>query len=245
MSLPDILEAKFNGVDILDGPTFYEMVTGKLLIEDTNPSWFIFSSGFKTTPFKRLTKSALDRLLAGMGLLITMPLFPVIALLIKYNSPGPIFFKQSRVGEGERNFFMYKFRTMYQDAESLTGAVWAQENDPRITGIGRILRKTRLDEIPQLYNVLKGEMSLVGPRPERPEFVRKLKEIIPYYSQRHFSKPGITGWAQIRYPYGASVEDAIEKLRFDLYYIKHMSLIFDLLILLETAKVALLGRGAR
>jgi lipopolysaccharide/colanic/teichoic acid biosynthesis glycosyltransferase len=150
-----------------------------------------------------------------------------------------------RVGELEKEFVLYKFRTMRQDAENSTGAVWAQKNDPRVTRVGKLLRKTRIDELPQLYNVLKGEMSFVGPRPERPEFVSELKKHIPYYPERHFVKPGVTGWAQIRYPYGASVEDAVEKLRHDLYYIKNISLFLDVLIFIETVKVMLFGRGAR
>ncbi len=165
--------------------------------------------------------------------------------MIKISSPGPLFFKQVRVGEGEKQFMVYKFRTMREDAESETGAVWAQQNDPRVTGVGRFLRKTRLDELPQIYNVLKGDMSSVGPRPERPEFIEKLKEIIPYYSERHFVKPGLTGWAQIKYPYGASVDDAIEKLRYDLYYIKNLSLSLDILIVFETFKVVFFGKGGR
>jgi lipopolysaccharide/colanic/teichoic acid biosynthesis glycosyltransferase len=154
-------------------------------------------------------------------------------------------FKQKRLGENEKHFLLYKFRTMQDNAESRSGPVWTQENDPRITKVGSVLRKTRLDELPQLYNVFKGNMSLIGPRPERPEFIEKLKEIIPYYSERHFAKPGITGWAQIKYPYGASVEDALEKLRYDLYYVKNISISLDLLIFFETIKIVLFGRGSR
>jgi lipopolysaccharide/colanic/teichoic acid biosynthesis glycosyltransferase len=156
-----------------------------------------------------------------------------------------VFFRQVRTGQRGRTFVLYKFRTMRQDAECRTGAVWAQECDPRVTRVGSFLRKSRLDEIPQLFNVLRGDMSFIGPRPERPEFIEKLKEIIPYYSERHVVKPGITGWAQIKYPYGASVEDAVEKLRYDLFYIKRTSLFLDLLIILETIKVVIFGRGGR
>lgn len=166
-------------------------------------------------------------------------------MAIKLDSPGPVIFKQKRVGENEKIFVLYKFRTMRNDAEKGSGAVWAKKNDPRVTRIGKFLRKTRLDELPQLFNVLKGDMSFVGPRPERPEFVEKLKEIIPYYSERHFVKPGVTGWAQVRYPYGASVEDAVEKLRYDLFYIKNLSMFLDLYIVFETFKVVLFGRGSR
>jgi sugar transferase (PEP-CTERM system associated) len=245
LPLREIMNCKLSGIDILDAPSFYEEVMGKLFIEDTRPSWFIFSDGFRITALKRVYKRLFDVALSVIGLTIASPLMPVMALLIKVNSPGPVFFRQVRVGEREKNFVLYKFRTMCEDAENDTGAVWAQQKDTRVTGVGNILRKTRFDEIPQLFNVLKGDMSLIGPRPERPEFVEKLKEIIPYYSERHFVKPGITGWAQVKYRYGASVEDAVEKLRYDLYYIKNLSFFLDMLIVLETVKVVLFGRGSR
>ncbi|MFO0754217.1 MAG: TIGR03013 family XrtA/PEP-CTERM system glycosyltransferase [Thermodesulfovibrionales bacterium] len=241
----DVLTLKFRGVEVVDAPSFYEEMTGKLLIENITPSWFLFSSGFRMTTLMRVYKRAFDLLFSCIGLAAALPLFPLIALAIKIDSRGPVFFRQARVGERERVFMICKYRTMHQDAENGTGAVWAQVNDPRITRVGRFLRKTRLDELPQLYNTLVGDMSFIGPRPERPVFVEQLKKIIPYYSERHFVKPGITGWAQIRYSYGASVEDAIEKLRYDLYYIKNLSLWIDLGIVLETIKVILFGRGAR
>jgi len=178
-------------------------------------------------------------------LFLTLPFFPIIALAIKFDSAGPVFFKQVRVGNKEKMFNLYKFRTMCQDAEEKSGAIWAAKNDPRVTKLGSLFRKSRIDEIPQLYNVLKGDMSFVGPRPERPEFVEKLKQVIPYYSKRHFIKPGLTGWAQVRYPYGATVEDAIEKLRYDLFYIKNLSPFLDTLIFFETIKVVLFGRGGQ
>jgi sugar transferase (PEP-CTERM system associated) len=243
--LKDVLNCKFNGIKVIDAPSFYEERTGKLLIEDITPSWLIFSDGFRKTAMKCFCKRILDIFMASIGLMLTLPLFPVIALVIKIDSPGPIFFRQLRVGEKEKNFILYKFRTMKQNAESGTGPVWAQKNDSRITRVGKFLRRTRLDEIPQLYNVLVGDMSFIGPRPERPEFVEELKKIIPYYSERHSVKPGITGWAQIRYRYGASVEDSLEKLRYDLYYIKHLSLFLDVLIIMETTKIVLFGKGAR
>lgn len=243
--LKDLLACKLSGIEVVDAPSFYEEITGKLLIEDITPSWLIFSDGFKITYFRRIFKRIFDLFFAVIALIIVMPLIPVISLLIKIDSRGPVFFKQKRVGEGEKQFILYKFRTMHQDAESKTGAVWAQKNDPRITKVGKFLRKSRIDEIPQLFNVLKGEMSFIGPRPERPEMIRKLEAVIPYYSGRHTVKPGITGWAQIKYSYGASVEDALEKLRYDLFYIKHSSLFLDLLIILETIKVVLFGRGGR
>jgi sugar transferase (PEP-CTERM system associated) len=241
----DILKCKLNGIAVVDGLSFYEEITGKLAIENINPSWFIFSDGFRLTPFMHIYKRAFDLFFAALGLLITMPVLPLLALAIRLESPGPILFRQLRVGENERTFLLYKFRSMRQDAESATGAVWAQVNDPRVTRLGKFLRKSRLDEIPQLFNVLKGDMSFVGPRPERPEFIEKLKEKIPYYGSRHCVKPGVTGWAQVSYPYGASEADALEKLRYDLYYIKNYSLSLDFLIILETVKVVLGGKGGR
>jgi len=242
--LQEMLNCKLSGVKVMDAPSFYEKVTGKLMLEDITPSWFIFSHGFRITVLSRILKRFIDVLLAIAGLIVFLPFFPLVALLIKLDSPGPIFFTQERVGESEQLFTVYKFRTMRQDAETATGAVWAQKNDPRITRLGNFLRKSRIDEIPQLFNVLLGEMSLVGPRPERPEFVTKLKEVVPYYSERHFVRPGVTGWAQVCYPYGASVEDALEKLRYDLYYTKNISLALDLLVIVKTVKVVL-GRGGR
>ncbi|MBF0559591.1 MAG: TIGR03013 family PEP-CTERM/XrtA system glycosyltransferase [Nitrospirae bacterium] len=243
--LQEVLSCKFLGLEVVDATSFYEEITGKLLIENMTPSALIFSRGFRITETKKYYKRILDVSCSTLGLLLTLPVVPIIALLIKLDSKGPIFFKQIRVGEGEKTFVVFKFRTMRQDAEKNTGAVWAQKNDTRVTKLGSFLRKTRLDEIPQLFNILRGDMSFIGPRPERPEFVEELKRDIPFYSERHFVKPGLTGWAQIRYPYGASVEDALEKLRFDLFYIKNMSVLFDLYIILETVKVILFRRGSR
>lgn len=245
LPVKDLLICKLSGVDVLDSPSFYEKISGKLLIENIQPSWFIYSNGFRSTTLKRVYKRFLDMVFALFGILMALPLFPLVALLVKVDSPGPALFRQIRVGERGREFAIMKFRTMRQDAESQSGAVWAQKNDPRITRIGGFLRKTRLDEIPQLFNVLKGDMSFIGPRPERPEFVEQLTERIPYYNKRHFVKPGLTGWAQICYPYGASEEDALEKLRYDLYYIKNYSILLDLFIVLETIKVVIYGRGGR
>lgn len=245
LPVKDLLTCKMKGIEIFDPPTFYEKMTGKLLVEDIPPSWFIYSSGFRLTPFRRGMKRALDLLLSFVGILLVLPFLPVIALLIKATSPGPVLFRQDRVGEGGKEFTLIKFRTMCDKAEKDTGAVWASEDDPRITGIGRWLRKLRIDEIPQLFNVLKGEMSFIGPRPERREFVDKLSEKIPYYSERHSIKPGVTGWAQIKYPYGATEEDALEKLRYDLFYIKNYSITLDLMIVLGTIKVVIFGRGGR
>jgi len=243
--LQDVLNCKFRGIEVVDAPSFYEDLTGKLLLENINPSWFIFSDGFKLNSTIKFYKRTIDIMGALIGLALTLPLLPLIALVIKMDSRGPVFFQQVRVGAMDKNFSVYKLRTMRQDAEQATGAVWAQKDDPRVTRLGRFLRKTRIDELPQFYNVLRGDMSFVGPRPERPQFVGKLKASIPYYSERHFVKPGITGWAQIRYPYGASEKDALEKLRYDLYYIKNMSFLLEMTIFFETVKVMLFGRGAR
>lgn len=241
----EMLLCKMRGVEILDVPTFYEQTYRKLMLEQITPSWFLFSSGFRRTTIFVAFKRFLDVVLALIGLAFTLPFFPLIALIIKLDSPGPLFFSQIRTGLYERTFRLYKFRTMRQDAEKGTGAVWSTENDPRITKVGAFLRKSRIDEFPQFYNVLRGDMSFVGPRPERPEFVEKLKLVIPYYSKRHFVKPGLTGWAQVCYPYGSTVEDAVEKLRYDLYYTKNLSPFLDLLIVLETIKVVIFGRGGR
>jgi sugar transferase (PEP-CTERM system associated) len=241
----DLLACKLSGIEVVDAPSFYEEINGKLFIENITPSCMIFSDGFRITHFRRLFKRIFDLIFAVIGMGIVMPLIPVIAIFIKIDSRGPVFFKQIRLGKGDKEFILYKFRTMHEDAESKTGAVWARENDPRITKVGKFLRKSRIDEIPQLFNVLKGEMSFIGPRPERPEMIRKLEEVIPFYSERHTLKPGITGWAQVKHSYGASVEDSLEKLRYDLFYIKHSSLFLDLLIILETIKVVLFGRGGR
>ncbi|MGK2907452.1 MAG: TIGR03013 family XrtA/PEP-CTERM system glycosyltransferase [Desulfuromonadales bacterium] len=245
LPVKNLLTCKLRGVEILDSPTFYEQLTGKLLVEDIQPSWFIYSNGFRFTSARRAWKRVLDIVLAFMGILLVLPFLPIVAVLIKLSSPGPVLFRQLRVGERGREFTLIKFRTMCDDAEKETGPVWASENDPRITRLGGWLRKARIDEIPQLFNVLMGDMSFIGPRPERKEFVERLSEKIPYYGKRHFLKPGVTGWAQIKYPYGASDEDALEKLRYDLYYIKNYSLTLDLMIILETIKVVLFGRGGR
>jgi sugar transferase (PEP-CTERM system associated) len=224
----------------------YEEYTGKIAVENLRPSWLIFSEGFRKTRALITSKRAFD-LVAGMvGLIVTAPLMVAAAFLVKVSSRGgPVLYHQDRVGLNGRIFTVHKFRTMRVDAEASTGPVWSTLNDSRVTRVGQFLRRTRLDELPQLWNVLRGEMSLVGPRPERPEFVSKLAAGIPFYGQRHAVKPGLTGWAQIRYTYGASVEDAIEKLQYDLYYIKNLSIALDLVIVLETIKTVVLRRGAR
>jgi len=245
LPLPAVLECKLQGIDVEDWPDFYEKLTGKILLTDLRPSWLIFSDGFRTSHATLRAKRAIDSLLAGLGLLLTLPLSLLIAVLVKLDSPGPSLFRQERLGQGGKRFRLMKFRSMRHDAERETGPVWAGEHDPRVTRVGRLLRRSRLDELPQFFNVLKGEMSLVGPRPERPAFVHELQEKIPFYVHRLVVKPGITGWAQVKYPYGSSVEDALEKLQYDLYYIKNLTIFLDLLILLHTLQVVLFGKGSR
>ena len=223
----------------------YEEYTGKIAVENLRPSWLIFSSGFRKTHLLAAAKRAFDIVAAALGLIVGLPVMAGVAVLVRLSSPGAVLYRQERVGLNGRVFRIHKFRTMQADAEAKTGPMWSTANDSRITRIGRVLRLTRLDEVPQLWNVLRGDMSVVGPRPERPEFVSQLTETIPFYGQRHVVKPGLTGWAQVRYTYGASVEDAIEKLQYDLYYIKNLSLALDLVIVLETAKIVILRRGAR
>jgi sugar transferase (PEP-CTERM system associated) len=238
-----LLTLRLGGVRVEDATSFFEKITGKIEIEDLHPSWLILSDGFRIDS-AFVTRAA--SILISLALLaLLLPLLSLIALAIKATSPGPVLYRQKRVGRNDAVFTCYKFRTMRADAEAGTGPVWAGEDDPRITPVGRILRKARLDEIPQLWNVVKGDMALVGPRPERPEFVKWLSTTIPYYTLRHAIRPGITGWAQVNYRYGSSVEDAQEKLKYDLFYIKNMSLGLDLMTLLYTTKVVFLGRGAQ
>ncbi len=242
--LDQLLKCKTGGIMIEEGSEFYEHLTGKIDIDHLHPSTMIFSDGFRKTRMIKLIKRAMDCSLAFAGLVILSPVMAAAALLIKLDTPGPVFYQQERVGENGRVFKLLKFRSMRDDAEK-NGPVWASVEDDRVTRIGKWLRKGRLDEIPQMINVLTGSMSFVGPRPERPHFVRTLRTAIPYYDQRSCVPPGITGWAQIRYPYGASLEDAAQKLRYDLYYIKNMSLTFDLFIIFDTIKIVLFGKGAR
>jgi len=245
MPYTELLACKVRGISIVDGESFYERITGKLLVERINPSWLIFSDGFVKAPLSRFTKRIVGLVLASLMFLILSPLLVLVSVAIKLDSKGSILFSQERVGENGDIFTLYKFRSMRTDAEALSGPVWAEEDDPRVTRVGRIIRKLRMDELPQLWNVIKGDMSLVGPRPERPYFVEKLKQKVPYYNQRFAVKPGVTGWAQVMYPYGATEKDALEKLKYDLYYIKNMSLIMDLMVIFHTVKIVLLGRGSR
>ena len=239
-----LLLCRLKGIRVDDGMAFTEELAGKLSVENLRPSSLIFSDGFKRSIIFKRIKRGFDVVLSIVGLAVTMPLNVLVSAAIKVDSSGPVLYKQERVGKDGNIFRLLKFRSMSQDAEP-NGPVWADVSDDRATRVGKVIRKLRLDEIPQMVNVLRGEMSFVGPRPERPFFVEQLRKELPYYFQRHTVKPGITGWAQIKYPYGASKEDALEKLKYDYYYIKHMSLIFDLTVIMETIKTVLLGRGAR
>jgi len=244
LPLNQLLLCRLKGVRVDDGITFTENLAGRLFVENLHPSSLIFTNGFHKSSIYKKMKIYLDVIVSLLGLFLSIPLCLLIALAIKMDSEGPVLYKQERVGEGGRTFYLWKFRSMRIDAEE-NGPVWALSNDERVTRIGRVIRMFRLDEIPQIVNVLRGQMSFVGPRPERPFFVKQLEKEIPYYQIRHIVKPGITGWAQIKYHYGASKEDALEKLKYELYYIKHMSIFFDLMIVFETVKIVLIGKGAR
>ena len=240
----DLLDFKTRGIAIEDATTVYEQVTGKIAIENLKPSWLIFNSGFRVSRSLLIQKRILSILVSTVLLILFAPVTLLLMVLIRLGSPGPIFHRQQRVGQDGCVFTLWKFRSMYEDAEADTGPVWAEKHDPRATPIGRFMRRTRLDELPQLYNVLVGNMSLVGPRPERPEFVTELSTGIPYYHLRHSVKPGITGWAQINYRYASSIAQTTEKLQYDLFYIKNMSMLLDALIVLETIKTVLVGQGS-
>ncbi|MFO0776397.1 MAG: TIGR03013 family XrtA/PEP-CTERM system glycosyltransferase [Nitrospira sp.] len=244
LPVEQLLDLKAMGINVLDGHQLFEEVSGRLSVDSLRPSAVIFSSGFRQHKGTRFAKRFVDVLVSVSGLLLLSPIFCLIALLIKMDSSGPVIYRQYRVGLLGRPFLIWKFRSMRQDAEKL-GAQWAQVDDPRISRVGKWLRKTRLDEFPQLINVLKGEMSLVGPRPERPMFVQDLRKIIPYYDLRHTVRPGITGWAQTNFRYGASAEDAHMKLQYDLYYVKRLSFVLDMKILVQTVRVMLMGEGAQ
>jgi sugar transferase (PEP-CTERM system associated) len=238
-----LLDCRLRGIRVEDWPTFCEKATGKILVTAVRPSWLIFSDGFIKTPRTVIIKRLFDVTISLAGLIAALPLMLLAAIAIKLESSGPIFYRQPRLGQNGCVFILNKFRSMRQDAEKETGPVWSARQDSRITRVGSILRRTRLDELPQLLNVLVGHMSFIGPRPERPEFVAELQRQIPYYMERLAVKPGITGWAQVKYEYGSSLEDAVEKLQYDLYYIKNLSLFLDLLIVLNTVQVVLFARG--
>ena len=241
----ELVTLRARGVAMEDCHSFYERLVSKIAIADLSPEWIVRCKGFRRNWLIMFTKRVVDIVVSAVGLLVTAPITVLTAVAIKLDSPGPILYRQERVAQNDELFTIYKFRSMCESAEANVGPVWAAEGDPRVTRVGKIIRKLRIDEIPQMINVLKGQMSLVGPRPERAFFVQTLNKKILYYSLRHSIKPGITGWAQICYSYGDSEEDAIEKLQYDLYYIKNMSALFDLQIIFESLKVVLLGKGAR
>jgi sugar transferase (PEP-CTERM system associated) len=241
----EILHLRLAGVKIEEATSWLEKITGRIEVDNLYPSWLVFNEGFRFSASFMLLRRILAILASAILLLVILPVIPLVILAIKLDSRGPVLYRQRRVGLGGKVFYCFKFRTMRQDAEADTGATWATDDDPRITKVGKFLRASRLDEIPQLWCVLRGDMGFVGPRPERPEFVEWLAKQIPFYAVRSAVRPGITGWAQIRYKYGNTVEDAKEKLQYDLYYIKNMSIGLDIMIMFQTIKIVLLGRGAQ
>jgi sugar transferase (PEP-CTERM system associated) len=245
LPVEELLDLRLGGLKVEEATSWLERISGRIEVEQLYPSWLIFAEGFRFSNFFRLVRRLLNFTVALIALVISLPLLPFIVLAVKLGSPGPVLYRQRRVGRRGKVFYCYKFRTMRQDAEADTGATWATDDDPRITRVGKFLRVSRLDEIPQLWCVLKGDMHFVGPRPERPEFVEWLSKEIPYYGVRHVVRPGITGWAQVQYKYGNTLGDAREKLQYDLFYIKNASLGLDLLIMFQTIKIVLLGRGAQ
>jgi sugar transferase (PEP-CTERM system associated) len=245
LPVEELLDLRLGGVRVEEATSWLERISGRIEVEQLYPSWLIFAEGFRFSTFFRMVRRGLNFSVAFIGLVLSLPLLPFIVLAVKLDSLGPVVYRQQRVGRRGIIFHCYKFRTMRVDAEADTGATWALDDDPRITRVGKFLRSSRLDEIPQLWCVLMGDMHFVGPRPERPEFVEWLSKEIPYYGVRHVVRPGITGWAQVQYKYGNTLEDAREKLQYDLFYIKNASLGLDLLIMFQTIKIVLLGRGAR
>jgi sugar transferase (PEP-CTERM system associated) len=245
MPLRELLDCKVSGTKVYDLNTHFEKTLGQLRIDYLSASWLIFGDGFNQGAWRTAVKRVFDIFCAALLIVFSSPLMVMAAIAIKMESPGPTLYRQERVGQNGRTFSIAKFRSMYTDAEKNGLPQWAQANDKRVTRVGHFIRRMRIDELPQLFNVLKGEMSLVGPRPERPYFVEQLTQEIPYYALRHSVKPGVTGWAQVRYPYGATVQDSQEKLQYDLYYIKNHTLFLDLVVLMETVGVVLTGKGAR
>jgi sugar transferase (PEP-CTERM system associated) len=245
MPVDELLECKLRGINVLELSTFFERENGHLQLDSMNASWMILAEGFNQGMLRDTVKRLFDLLISSAMLVMTLPVMALTALLIKLESPGPVLYRQERVGQGGHPFTILKFRSMRSDAEHDGKPRWASQNDSRVTLVGRFIRRTRIDELPQIFNVFFGDMSFVGPRPERPYFVQDLTQQIPYYGIRHTVKPGITGWAQVRYPYGATVEDALHKLQYDLYYVKNHSLFLDLTILFQTVQVVLWGKGVR
>ena len=243
--MQELLELRMQGVKIEEATSWLEKISGKIEVDNLYPSWLVFSEGFRRSVPFIVIRRVISITVSLIGLILAAPLVPLIILAIVVDSRGPVFYTQSRVGKGGRVFKVVKFRTMRQDAEAASGPTWAGDNDPRVTRVGKFLRSSRLDEIPQLWCVLKGDMAFVGPRPERPEFIEQLSKEIPYYGVRHMVRPGLTGWAQVKYKYGSTMEDSLEKLQYDLYYIKNASIGLDLLIMFLTVKTVLLRRGAQ
>jgi sugar transferase (PEP-CTERM system associated) len=244
LPIRELVSLRVRGIQIEEAASTLSALTGRVSLGAVRPSWFVFSDGFRRSQWNEFLKRLLDLLAATAGLLLSLPVMALVALAVRLDSKGPVFYRQTRVGRMGKTFEVLKFRSMRQDAERL-GAQWAAENDPRVTRVGRFLRKYRLDELPQFWNVIRGDMSFVGPRPERPCFVDELRRIIPYYDERHTVRPGITGWAQVQLHYGASVEDALAKLEYDLFYLKNMSMLFDLAIIFQTVRIVIGARGSR
>jgi exopolysaccharide biosynthesis polyprenyl glycosylphosphotransferase len=238
-----LLHCRLAGIPVREQEAVYEQITGKIAVEALRPSYLIFNEGFSRHPWNELAKRAVDVALSSVMLVLTWPLMLATAIAVRMDTEGPILFTQERVGRNGEPFTLFKFRSMRADAEKMTGPVWATQDDPRITRVGKFIRRTRLDELPQIFNVFAGHMSLVGPRPERQHFVDELAAKIPYYRQRHIVKPGVTGWAQINYRYGSTFEDSLQKLQYDLFYIKNQSLLFDFSILFNTVKIVILRKG--
>jgi sugar transferase (PEP-CTERM system associated) len=241
--IKELLECKLQGVKVTDAATFFERETCQIRVDSLQPSWLVFNGGFDQSFVRTFMKRSFDLVCSGMIMLLTFPVMMLAALAVWLEDRGPVFYAQERVGKDGKSFRVLKFRSMGVDAEKGGKPQWAAQNDPRVTRVGNFMRKTRIDELPQILNVFKGEMSFVGPRPERPYFVEQLIEVVPYYNVRHSIKPGITGWAQVRYGYGSSAEDALQKLQYDLYYVKNNSLFLDVLILIDTLKVVLFRSG--
>jgi sugar transferase (PEP-CTERM system associated) len=243
--MKELLELRMAGVKIEEATSWLEKISGKIEVENLNPSWLVFNDGFHRSSAFIMVRRILSVIISSIGVILTLPLLPFIMLAVRLDSKGPVFYTQTRMGKAGRLFKVVKFRTMGHDAEAANGPQWAGDHDPRVTRVGKFLRKTRLDEIPQLWCVLKGDMAFVGPRPERPEFIEWLSKEIPYYGVRHMVRPGVTGWAQVKYKYGSTIEDAREKLQYDLFYIKNASIGLDLLIMFQTVKTVILRRGAQ
>jgi sugar transferase (PEP-CTERM system associated) len=241
----ELVRLRVDGVKVEDAQSALASLTGRIWLRTARPSWFVYSDGFRRSRLTEAAKRLLDLAFGLIGFIVSAPIMALVAVLVRLDSPGPVLYRQVRVGLKGKHFEVLKFRSMMADAEAKDGAQWSRHGDPRVTALGRYLRKFRLDELPQFINVIRGDMSFVGPRPERPVFVAQLRAEIPYYDERHSVRPGLTGWAQVQYPYGASVEDAFRKLEYDLFYLKHMSVLFDCAIVFRTVRTVLLAQGGR